>query len=389
MSTNPLDLQAIFDRIEVGKRLSGQDLQILVAAVRSQQVTIATGDRSVAIGGSADGSLIMMGDRNIVITGADADAIRALIGTRPRNEQLLLKIVKDEVESRLKQSLHNAVLINLGMESQPNQIQHPWSSDIKIGDKPRELIPENWHIERVFDEVQGKLLILGNPGSGKTTTMLELARMLLVRAKQDANFPIPILLNLSTWQSSNGRVNSPSLLVDSSIVTWLLKEVKSKYGVQTDIIKKWVEERQFLPLLDGLDELESLRQEPCVMAINALLESEVSPMAMVVCSRAEEYSNYAVRLQLHGAIYLHDLDNGKVQNYLTGVKRGDLLKTLRQNSALLELIRTPFWLSILVLTEHNLEVRDWLALESMEQRLEWEHNTFAMSINTYGEAIDN
>lgn len=42
MSADPLDLEAIFDRIEAGKRLSQKELKILVAAARSQQLTIAT-----------------------------------------------------------------------------------------------------------------------------------------------------------------------------------------------------------------------------------------------------------------------------------------------------------------------------------------------------------
>ncbi len=59
MSYNLTELPAIFDRIEAGNRLRKQDLQILVTAARSQQITIATGDRSVAIGGSADGAVIV------------------------------------------------------------------------------------------------------------------------------------------------------------------------------------------------------------------------------------------------------------------------------------------------------------------------------------------
>ena len=59
----PTELQAIFDRVEAGKRLRKQDLTILMTATRSQQITIATGDRAVAIGGSADGAVIVTGDR--------------------------------------------------------------------------------------------------------------------------------------------------------------------------------------------------------------------------------------------------------------------------------------------------------------------------------------
>jgi predicted NACHT family NTPase len=104
---------------------------------------------------------------------------------RPRSEKLLLQAVKEEVAARLKQSLHNAVFINLGKEAQPEQVKRPWSSDIKIGDKPSEPIPDETSILEVFDreEIAGKLLILGNPGAGKTTTMLDLAQALVVRVR--------------------------------------------------------------------------------------------------------------------------------------------------------------------------------------------------------------
>ncbi|MFN6560811.1 MAG: hypothetical protein RMY28_013645 [Nostoc sp. ChiSLP01] len=93
---------------------------------------------------------------------------------RPKNERILLAAVKEEVTARLRQSLHNAVLINLGKELQPQQVKRPWDAEIKIGLKPPEPIPHTITILEVFDsqEIAGKLLILGAPGSGKTTTQL-------------------------------------------------------------------------------------------------------------------------------------------------------------------------------------------------------------------------
>lgn len=101
------------------------------------------------------------------------------------------------------------------------------------------------------------MLILGNPGAGKTTTMLDLAKALIARAEQDADYPIPVLFNLSTWKDDK-----------QSMRDWLVLELKSKYGVRKDIGAKWVDDAQLLPMLDGLDELESVRQEPCVRKIN-------------------------------------------------------------------------------------------------------------------------
>jgi hypothetical protein len=47
--------------------------------VRSQQITIATGAGAVAVSGSADRAVIITGNRNVVITGADAEAIRQVL----------------------------------------------------------------------------------------------------------------------------------------------------------------------------------------------------------------------------------------------------------------------------------------------------------------------
>jgi predicted NACHT family NTPase len=105
---------------------------------------------------------------------------------RPQNQCILLAEVKNEVTARLKQSLHNAVLINLGKELQPQQVKRPWDAEIKIGDKPPEPLADTTSILEVFDgsAIAGKLLILGEPGSGKTTTALELAQVLVKRAEE-------------------------------------------------------------------------------------------------------------------------------------------------------------------------------------------------------------
>jgi GTPase SAR1 family protein len=353
MTTDPKALQQILDRLEAGKRLNRRELQALAAAAQSQQIMMATGDRSVSIGGNADGAVIVTGDRNIVITGADAEAIRELMGTRPRNERLLLQAVKNEIISRLKQSLHNAILIQLGMEAQPEQVKRLWDSDIKIGSRPVEPIPEGWNILQVFDEVQQKLLILGNPGVGKTTMMLELAKGLCDRAEQQADSPIPVLLNLSTWKDNN-----------QSIWDWLLLELKSKYAVQASDSEELVDDAKLLLMLDGLDELESIRQEPCIQAINELLQSENSLQYVVVCSRQEEYKNYTTKLQLNGAIYLQMLSDAQIQAYLIEIGYQELWQSINDAPDLLEIIRAPLFLNIMVLACQELTSAEWEDLQS-------------------------
>ncbi|MHC5718858.1 MAG: NACHT domain-containing protein, partial [Nostoc sp.] len=285
---------------------------------------------------------------------------------RPKNERLLLAAVKEEVTARLRQSLHNAVLINLGKESQPQQVKRPWDTEIKIGLKPAEPLPDTTTILEVFDseEIAGKLLILGAPGAGKTTTQLELAQALVKRAEEQPDYPVPLLFNLSSWKDDR-----------QSLADWLVAELKSKYRVSTKLCQEWVVNHQLLPMLDGLDELESKRQEYCVNAINQLLQGEYRPWYLVVCSRSEEYGNllkaYNTPLQLNGAICLQPLNKNHIYDYLIKVNSTGIWLTIYNQPNLLELLRTPLFLSITILAIQEISIERWQKLTSTNDRIQY------------------
>ncbi|NJO50709.1 MAG: NACHT domain-containing protein [Leptolyngbyaceae cyanobacterium RM2_2_4] len=100
------------------------------------------------------------------------------------------------------------------------------------------------------------LLILGEPGAGKTTTLLELTRDLVKRAEQGVDHRIPIVFNLSSWTTKQ------------SIAEWLVDELSSKYQVPKQIGRQWVSNQELLLLLDGLDEVKLERRNECVVALN-------------------------------------------------------------------------------------------------------------------------
>jgi hypothetical protein len=280
---------------------------------------------------------------------------------RPRNEQILLKAVRDEVEIRLASSLHNAVFLNLAKEAQPDQVKRPWDSEIKIGAKAVQAIPDNTTIAKIFDfpEIKGKLLILGQPGAGKTTTLLDLTEALVKKAEEDASYPIPVLFNLSSWKDEKQPIRD-----------WMVSELKSKYGVSTKLGKEWIKERVLLPLLDGLDEVAPEQQEKCVQQINTFLAGEAAPLYTVVCSRIAEYENYETTLQLNGAIYLKELSDQQMQEYLIRVERAELWRYISQNSALLEFIRAPLLLSMAILAYPQGSTAQWQQLQTSENQLQ-------------------
>ena len=135
--------------------------------------------------------------------------IRGSVGQRaPRpstpisrqNRQRLLKRVRAFwIQGMLEQSLHQAAIIALGLQEQPDALANPWSLIVQETERTARLLPAGTRITQVYDESDGALLILGEPGSGKTTLLLELARDLLDRAEQDETHPTPVVFNLSSW----------------------------------------------------------------------------------------------------------------------------------------------------------------------------------------------
>jgi DNA polymerase III delta prime subunit len=266
-----------------------------------------------------------------------------------RTRRALLAQVRAEVWGLLEQSLHHAVLINLHKENQPDLVKRSWDVEVKVG-KTQSRESVNSNIIQIFDRegIAGKLLILGLPGAGKTTTQLELAQELIKRAENDANEPMPVLFNLSSWKDDN-----------QTIAQWLIQELKDKYRFRKKIGENWLKEHEILPILDGLDELGSHRQKKCVEAINQFIESEESPLYIVVCSRSEEYELWETPLSLNGAICLSPLTQSQIQQYLARVELSKLWEKIKDYSVILDLIKTPLFLSMMTLAYESLSIDEW------------------------------
>lgn len=275
---------------------------------------------------------------------------------RPNREMEWLRAFEREVEARLKLSIHNQILINLSKTAQPEQVHRLWGMEIKTG-MTMETIPMNTGISEVFDraDITGKLLILGKPGAGKTTTLLELARVLVDRAIDDPSLPMPFLLNLSSWKDPK-----------QSIKNWTITELQTK-GVGSKLAATWIEDQKVLLLLDGLDEVRLELQPICVRAINQFMSSETRSRAIVVCSRYEEYQQYPEKLNLNGAIYLRELSDQQIKQYLQEVDRAALWELLSTDKVLLELVRQPLLLIITLVAYREELAEQWRALSTVQE----------------------
>jgi len=114
------------------------------------------------------------------------------------------------------------------------------------------------------------LLIVGQPGAGKTTILLDIAISLLSEARANKFMPVPVIFNLASWQDTN---------VDFS--QWLEDMLVQGNTFSRRLARKAIEEKQILPLLDGFDEVgysikaESERESPTHKVIE---EKQILPL---------------------------------------------------------------------------------------------------------------
>ena len=293
----------------------------------------------------------------------------SLKDARARRDQLILlhKVRQFWVEGVLEKSLHQAVLLELGKETRPDLIPHPWETVVELPNQQPASVPPQTPIADLFDQAGRSLLILGEPGSGKTITLLELARALLDRAEKDPAQPIPVVLNLSTWGERR-----------SSFAEWVVEELNSKYQIPKKLGQAWLVDFDLLLLLDGLDEVRREHREACVQALNRF-GHEHGLSGIAVCSRVAEYAALKTRLKMGGAVSLQPLSAGQINVYFDSV--GDALTGLREalgkDTALQELAHTPLMLSVMGLAYQDLPVN---ALEeeidSLEGRRQHIFNTY-------------
>jgi hypothetical protein len=298
---------------------------------------------------------------NFVLFGHQANSKALTSAKHSRIRQALLKQVKDEVEIRINSSLHNRVYIVLDADQNPEQIELPWASEIKVENKPKIKL-DNTDIISIFDQqdVAGRLLILGQPGSGKTTMLLKLAEELVNRAENNPTHPVPVLFSLSSWKNDN-----------QSIKDWLVDQLKDKYGLRKDIGKQWINNQEIIPLLDGLDELVAERQEKCVIKINRFLHPSNWKNPVIVCSRIEEYQRYETLLQLNNSLELDPFTLQQVYQYLQSTDNFRLWNSISRDTDLRELAKTPLLLNILVLSFEEISIQSWQQFKSSQERLSY------------------
>lgn len=245
------------------------------------------------------------------------------------------------IKGVLHQSLERVAWIDLKLDWTADQVETP-SNKLRLSARQSvEAISSDQSIATVFDDAQRKLLILGDPGSGKTTTLLKLAESLLAKTRENSAESVPVALPLNKWTGKHRRFER-----------WILDQIKEWYKIQPAIASEWIAAGRIFLLLDGLDEVPAMQRAACVDAINHFLSNAGANVpGIVITCRPLEYACLPTRLQLRDAIALRPLTTPQIDAYLqnAGPKLAPLRAALAQDDILANLATTPFMLSVLIL----------------------------------------
>jgi hypothetical protein len=274
----------------------------------------------------------------LVIRWLDRDESRAARRESQQRKVMLSRVRYLWITGFLEPSLRDTAVLALGLRRRPDAA-YLGSEMIRRPGMPPGPVLVTASITELFDEIGGGLLILGAPGAGKTTMLLQLARSLVEKAEQDPDQPIPVVLNLASWAASR-----------QPLPAWLAEELAIGYKVPQSTASAWIAQDALVLLLDGLDEVAGHRRNACCEAISAYRRAHgLVPMA--VCSRAGEFEDLTADLGMDVAAEILPPADAEVDRYLgyleaAGVPLADVRATLSADQDLRELLRSPLMLHV-------------------------------------------
>ncbi len=220
---------------------------------------------------------------------------------------------EQEMSSRDRQRLIQRVIelrVHQELSSRLGLASHAVSQTLRV--RPdlvtRNILTSNppTSLLEAMDRSFGPLLVLGSPGSGKTTALLSLLSQLVSKAQQNSDEPIPELFLLGSWDGTD-------------MLTWLGKEFSQRHGYGRDV-KHWIAGGDLAILLDGFDELDPARRVACQSAITNFIEV-CGSVPFVMTSRIDGVPPSHVLTGFSAAVELLPLNSEQVTEYLGYISR--------------------------------------------------------------------
>lgn len=229
-------------------------------------------------------------------------------------------------------------------------VDTPWRDYIGLVDEQDGTVGPD--AARVFEELDARMLIVGEGGSGKTVQLLRILRELLSRRASSGSAAVPVLFPLSAWgpDASSAR----AFVVDQLLV---------RYQVSPRVARRWLDQGWILPLFDALDEVKADARLRCLRALAEAAREHVFP-GLIVTSRLEEYLALDVRLALSGTLHLLPLTDEQID---ASLQANPVVARIASAPGVRDFANTP--LSLRLILELQNELDDEAGPESLEDRV--------------------
>jgi hypothetical protein len=258
---------------------------------------------------------------------------------------LLEKVEQLWIRDALHRSLQQAVLLDVGLDSQPDALADrfdDWGSGRLERLGASEPLPSGTALLDLLGQaVHHRCLLIGEPGSGKTTHLLQLAEDLIDEARAGPPAAIPVVLLLSRWAHAYPDLQS-----------WLCAEIGERYDIVPSQVGEWLVTGSVTLLLDGLDEVGPGHRNECIQAVNAFCrDPSYAGTGLVLACRTHDYEVLEKRLRFDVAVRVRPLSTDQVDRALNtaGPDFDGLRQSLVIDSALRDLLTTPLMLGVAVL----------------------------------------
>jgi len=204
-----------------------------------------------------------------------------------------------------------------------------------------------------FVYYDGRMLLLGAPGAGKTTTLFQVARDAILLRKQDPTQPLPILNLIREWHPKKY----------ASLSDWL----EDSYGSPANV-KQLLAEGRALLILDGLDEVgekykDEATKKDCDPRLLFMEQIPANNRVLISC-RAKDYQQIGAKIRLRGAVALQPLDDAQLRIYLRRLPK--LLSVLTVDRELREVLKTPLLLTLFAEAYQEMDAKELQHLRNLK-----------------------
>lgn len=255
-------------------------------------------------------------------------------------------------------------------------------------------------LSQAFEIYEGRVLLLGEPGSGKTTSLLAFAIEIAEQRLSNPDSLLPVYAPVHTWDGS------------SKLVDWLAYVT----GLDNQLLQEQIDDDRVMLLLDGLDELPSgdfsddskeTQSRDHRLEFMKALDQIASTPTIITCryrGYQEIIRKHNQRIPLKGAVTLKPLSNIQIEEYLN--QQPDLWSALQTDQTLFEIARTPLILTLLIVAylgagdqAHELKnlsnspsvLRDQLFKIYVQKRYEfeqsWSHRSLSYTLEQIYDAL--